>query len=112
MTSIENLIVTRDSTLRDALQRLQETARSAVLMVDDKGRLLRTVTDGDVRRRILAGASLDQTLEGLPAQPPVVRLHPSSPTECLLAMNERQVDQLPLVDADGRPVALLLRREL
>jgi dTDP-4-amino-4,6-dideoxygalactose transaminase len=112
MTAIENLIVTGTASLRDALLRLETTARGIILLVDGDGRLLRTVTDGDVRRQILGGASLDQTLEALPAQPAVVRPHPCSPTESLLAMNERQVDQLPLVDEAGRPVALLLRRDL
>ena len=37
-------------TLHDALERLNRTARGALLVVAADGKLLRTLTDGDMRR--------------------------------------------------------------
>lgn len=100
------------ATLHDALERLQATAKGIVLLVDTHGRLVRTVTDGDVRRSLLDGATLEQSLSTLAAQTPVTRVAPCSNVDALLAMNEHRIDQLPIVDIDGRPVDLALRREL
>jgi dTDP-4-amino-4,6-dideoxygalactose transaminase len=105
-------LVTPDATLHVALQRLQSTSKGIILLVNDTGRLRRTVTDGDIRRCLLDGASLQEPLSMLPEQAPVVRQSPCSSAEALRAMIEHRVDQLPVVDADGRPVDLLLRREL
>ncbi len=112
MITFQDLLVTETHTIHDTLERLQATSKGIVLLVDGQGRLLRTVTDGDLRRQLLDGVALSQPLSRLPAQTPIVRPHPCATAEALLAMNEHQVDQLPLVDAQGRPVELLLRREI
>lgn len=112
MLNISDLLVRVDCSLRSALKRLQDSARGVVLLVDDQGRLLRTVTDGDLRRLLLAGASLDETLAVLPALPPKVILAPGEPGRALAVMNEFRVDQLPVVDASGRPLDVLLRRDV
>ena len=54
MSEIEKLIVRGEATIRDALESLQATAYGILLMVDSGGKLIRTVTDGDIRRLLLA----------------------------------------------------------
>lgn len=110
--SIAAYLLTESDTLHEAMQRLQATGKGIVLLVDASGRLVRTITDGDVRRRLLEGDTLALPLARLPAQAAIVRVAPCSGTAALLALNEHKVDQLPVVDAAGRPVDLLLRRDL
>ncbi|HUP93641.1 MAG TPA: UDP-N-acetylglucosamine 2-epimerase [Burkholderiales bacterium] len=112
MTDVKDLLITRTASILSALQQLQQTGDAVLLLVDDDGRLVRTVTDGDLRRLILAGRELGDLLSVLPAQQPVVVLHGTDDAEALEVMNERQIDELPVVDADGRPVQVHLRREL
>jgi dTDP-4-amino-4,6-dideoxygalactose transaminase len=111
-SEIASYLLTANNTLHDALERLQATGKGIVMLVDDAGRLVRSITDGDIRRRLLEGAELSQPLASLPAQAPIVRLAPCNGTGALLALNEHKVDQLLIVDAAGRPVDLLLRRDL
>jgi dTDP-4-amino-4,6-dideoxygalactose transaminase len=110
--SIDKFVLPRLATLQEALRRLQETAKGIVLLVDDSGRLVRTVTDGDVRRLLLDGWTLADSLSAVPARAPVSRTVPCTPAAALEAMKEAKVDQLPLVDAAGRPVELHFRRDL
>lgn len=110
--TIESLFLRCDHSLHDALERLQATGRGLTLLVDDQGRLLRTVTDGDLRRCLLRGATLTESLSALPAQVPITALSPCTPAKALDVMNNKRVDQLPVVDDQGRPVELLLRRDL
>ena len=112
MSSIQDYLLVESDTLRGAMQRLQATSKGVVMLVDPRGLLLRTITDGDVRRCLLSGHSLESPLTRLPSATPIVRRAPCSGTAALLAMNEHHVDQLPIVDDEGRPMQLLLRRDL
>ena len=47
--------------MREAMKTLDSGGLGIVLVVDDQRRLLGTITDGDVRRALLAGKSLDVT---------------------------------------------------
>lgn len=80
----------------------------AALVVDRQGRLVGIFTDGDLRR-LAEQQRLDMTLavrEVMARRPRWV-----SPDELVLAataiMREAKVDQLPVVDSEGRPVGLL-----
>jgi dTDP-4-amino-4,6-dideoxygalactose transaminase len=110
--SVDNLIVRSSASIRSALEQLQRTGEGVLLLVDESGRLLRTVTDGDLRRLLLAGRELAESLAHLPAQTPVLARGETDQVEALGIMNARQVDQLPVVDAGARPIGLFLRREL
>lgn len=110
--SIEQLCLPAEAHLKLALERLQATGTGMLLLVDAQGRLLRTVSDGDVRRLLLAGHTLESRLQHLPAQAPRVISSTTTSSEALVRMNDWKVDHLPVIDAQQRPVRLLTRREL
>lgn len=112
MEQIEQLEVTRDTVLGEALRRMEEGGMGVLLLVDDERRLVRVVTDGDLRRLLLAGASMDAPLSRLPGKEPVVATGEVSEGEALAVMDRAEVDHLPLVDGEGRPVRIILRREV
>lgn len=112
MRSIENLLINRDTSLRDALAAMSRGACNVLLLVDGSGRLRRTVTDGDLRRALLEGHDLGTGIGVLPEQPPKAVSRGSSPNSVLALMNTHGIDQVPVVDEDDRPVRLHLRREL
>jgi arabinose-5-phosphate isomerase len=80
----------------------------ATNVVDDSGRLAGIFTDGDLRRLVERG----QTDFQVPVSS-VMGHHPRciSPEDLVLTaaalMREAHVDQLPVVDAEGRPVGLI-----
>ena len=63
MNQIEILTVSRRSKLREALVRMDQGAKGLLLLVDADGRFERTVTDGDLRRLLLKGATLEDSLD-------------------------------------------------
>ena len=60
--SLEDFFIQRDGSIKDALKKLDKTAEKALLVVQAEGKLLGTITDGDVRRFILNGGSLEDTI--------------------------------------------------
>ena len=79
-----------------------------VSVVDEAGRLVGVFTDGDVRRHVMKGADfatlrLGDVMTTHPLSIPVGRLA----SEAAGILRERSVDELPVVDADGRPVGMV-----
>ena len=106
------LCVPATCTIREALDTLERTARNVLLVLDSKGKLRRTLTDGDLRRAALARTPEDAFIATLPGQAPITLPEQEGVGRALALMDEHLIDQLPVVDAQGRPVDLLLRREL
>lgn len=106
------LCVPASRTIREALDTLERTAKGILLVLDGAGRLQRTLTDGDLRRAALARMPQDTAIAALPAQAPITLGELEPVTRALALMDQHLIDQLPVVDGSGRPVDLVLRREL
>ena len=54
-------LIQNTSSITDALKKLDHLAKDAILfVVDDQNQLVGSLTDGDVRRGLLKGATIDQ----------------------------------------------------
>jgi len=97
-------------TLAQALRASGEGRRSGALMVvDANGRLAGLLTDGDVRRLVNAhGASaLDRPLAECMTRQPRTLPADALVRDAVRMVRELRVDELPVVDAEGRPMGLL-----
>lgn len=113
MNKVKNILVTTSQTIKECLELLEESSASILLLVDFQGKLLRTVTDGDLRRLLVAGDHLDSFIERLPKNStPIVQTIAACDKTILQLMDEKSVNQIPIVDAEFRPIDLKLRREL
>lgn len=81
-------------------------------MVDDDGRLVGVMTDGDVRRAILRGVPLEASAAALMNRQPLTAPHGASTSELLELMRRRVVHQLPIVSADNRVIEIALIDDL
>lgn len=103
--------VSAGGTLLDAMKALEKGAIGIAFVVE-QGRLIGTLTDGDVRRAILGGATLAQPL--LPhAQHAFASAAPqASRSEVLDLMQARAIEQVPIVDETGALRGVHLLREM
>jgi hypothetical protein len=107
-----SLCIPATSTVRDALDALERTGKGILLVLDSRGRLRRTLTDGDLRRAVLAHVPESAFIATLPGQAPVTVGEQEPVGGALTLLDQHQIDHLPVVDAQGHPVDLVLRREL
>lgn len=99
-------------TLRTALSRIDALDEKMCVVHDADGNVLRTVTDGDVRRFLLAGGALDDTLDALPKKKPITALRGTSDAEQLQAMQDNEIHAIVIVDDLGAPVQIRSRTSL
>ncbi|MFQ5801306.1 MAG: nucleotidyltransferase family protein [Candidatus Methylomirabilales bacterium] len=114
------LCVHPTASIRQAIACLDRTDCKIALVVDEENRLLDTITDGDVRRAILAGLDLDtpvNALQGRRAGSPYYPQPVTAPvgmesSDLLRLMQECSVRQVPLLDGQQHVVGLVTLRDL
>ncbi len=110
--SFEQLCVQADCSLLDALQRMNTTAHGLLLLVGSTGELLRTITDGDLRRAVLAHQAQGSSLALLSQQSPITVGLQANHMDVLALMDKHQIDHVPVIDERNHPVDVVFRREL
>src|SRR5689334_18529512 len=91
---ISEICITRQSTLREALDVLDRSGLGVLLLVEGDRKFERTVTDGDLRRLLLDGASLDQTLVSISEHRSIVVPENRTRRDALGLMQEHTIDHL------------------
>jgi dTDP-glucose pyrophosphorylase len=99
-------------TLKAAMERLEKTEARILFVVETDGTLFGTVTDGDIRRWILAQGVVEGTVDGVCNRSPFVA-PPGYDVEVVKqTMIDRKFACVPVVGADRRIVELLFWNRL
>lgn len=110
--ALQDLVITEDATVRDAMEAIDRGTVEIALVVDGTGRLVAAVSDGDIRRALLAGTWLEDPVMPHASRDPKTTGLESSRAEILDQMRAQHISQVPIVDSDGRLVGLHVMREL
>lgn len=108
-----NPIVKDTATVQDALLIMTGTRVGATSIVDKKGKLVGFFTDGDLRRQIQLH---DNLLKKKISE--VMTKNPSTLTPNMLVVDaekilqEKNIDNIPVVDENGKPIGILDERDL
>lgn len=112
MIDLQRVTVRTGLSLRELLAHMDGGSAEILLLVDEQGRLIRTITDGDLRRLLLTGAPLDEVKLDFPPKSPITAPEGTAREVVLELMRANAVNHIPLIDESGRPVELLRARDL
>lgn len=101
-----------EASILEALRIIDEASLQIALVVDADGRLLGTVTDGDIRRGILHGVKLEDKVTGVMNSSPVTAGPELGEAGILALMAEKKIHQIPIVDAQRRVAGLAQMDEM
>jgi arabinose-5-phosphate isomerase len=108
-------IVPEIALLRDAIIAIQAAGAGAVCLVDVDGKLTGLITDGDVRRAVLSDdAVLTKPANLIMSRSPFAIVGNPLAAEAMTMMEEhpRRIGDAPVVDAEGRPVGMVMIKDL
>ena len=92
---------------------LNDTAQGVLLAVDSTGSLIRTFTDGDMRRALLQSVPVTTLLADLPGRDtPIYVRDTATPSEIQALIAQHGISHVPVVDDSGRLVDLITTRDL
>lgn len=99
--------------LRDALEEMSRKGLGFTTVTDAEGRLLGVYTDGDLRRTLDHGIDVRTAPVGsLMTTPCQATTAETLAVEALNLMEERKINALPVVDAEGRVIGALNMHDL
>ena len=110
--SWRTVLLPANASLHQAISRLDETGLQIIIVVSEDGRLLGTLTDGDIRRGLLRGLEMNSPVKGVIHLDPLVVPPQWGRDVVLQLMQANKIHRLPVVDEQQRVVGLHLWDEL
>jgi len=106
MKNFHGLVLNSSASIRQAMETIDKGAVRIALIIDSDDRLIGTISDGDIRRAILGGKSLDASIEGTYCSEPVTATTDTKRETLLTLAHEHAISKIPLVSSDGKLIGL------
>ncbi|WP_345866580.1 nucleotidyltransferase family protein [Shewanella algae] len=100
------ILLNSQASLLEALALIDREALRLALVVDESDQLLGVLTDGDIRRAILAQINLSSPISQVMNRKPVTANQKQSRSDILSLMKQRSILSVPIVDAQNRLLGL------
>jgi dTDP-glucose pyrophosphorylase len=110
---MKDITVKLDITIRQAMKVLDKTAEKCLLVVDEDGKLLGAITDGDLRRGILSGMNFSENISECYNKDATTFTKGNYTREdAKRVLREKQLDLIPIIDRDDKVVDYLTRSNI
>jgi dTDP-glucose pyrophosphorylase len=107
---LRTLLISSDTTLKESMQRLNETAEKILFVADENDKLLGTVTDGDIRRGLTNGLNFGDKVEKV-----MFKLfisfscdEPDKKEKAERIMLKEKIEQIPILDKNNHIIDVVL----
>ena len=104
MKDWKKLLVRPQTPILKAIEIIDASSSGAVLVVSDENHLLGTVTDGDIRRGILKGISLEEPVSCIMNCNPIFTRKDNN--NAFNIMRRKQINQIPILDNENRVIGV------
>lgn len=110
MTHLDNLIVNQMASYYEALCLIDANHKGFVIAVDSEKKVIGTLTDGDIRRALIAGSTLSDQLvvnENFTSVGPAAQLD-----DMIEIFKDSRIDFLPILDSENALLGVITRKQL
>ncbi|WP_027339484.1 KpsF/GutQ family sugar-phosphate isomerase [Halonatronum saccharophilum] len=109
----KNPVVGEDSSLQETLFKMTSAGMGAANIVDKGGFLVGIITDGDIRRELEKSADLlNRRANEIMTKEPTTIIENKLAAEALKIMEDKEINDLPVIDDEGKPLGLLNFQDL
>ncbi len=112
MNKVDKIKITKQATIKDALKAISDGDLKIAIVIDKKGKLLSTLTDGDIRRGLLKGLNIESKINSISLRKPIVAKKNYSREKLLKIALSNKIYQIPVVDENRRPIGIHILEEL
>ena len=107
--NINNFQISKDSSLREALELINNNESGTIFVIDIDSIVMGVVTDGDIRRKLLEGVQLDDSLKNI-YNPNFISYDITTSREILIKKLDTVVSVIPLLDSEGKLIDIASRK--
>jgi D-glycero-alpha-D-manno-heptose-7-phosphate kinase len=108
---LDNFVIHEISPIREALLRISANQNGLIMTINSSGAVVGLATDGDIRGKLIEGASLDDMV-GSCANPNFVWADEATPREMLLKQLDHNIRAIPLLNTDRQLIGVVTRDHL
>ena len=110
MYKIDEIKINQNASIKQALKVIDKGAIKVAVVLSDDGLLLGMLSDGDIRRALLKGMSLDDSITSIINRDPVVANIDDTKERILELANEKKLHQIPII-SNGKLIGIQDIRE-
>ena len=110
MYKIDEIKINQNASIKEALKVIDKGAIKVAVVLSDDGLLLGMLSDGDIRRALLKGMSLGDSIAGIINKHPVVANINDTKERILELANEKKLHQIPII-SNGKLIGIQDIRE-
>ncbi len=105
---MNNFLIRPSSTIRGALSAMSSGGTKCLIVVDNEKRVIGTLSDGDIRRALLHGSGLEETINKVYfSEPAVLESGGYSENDARGLFSKHHFELIPIVDGGGKVVGVL-----
>ena len=110
MYKIDEIKINQNASIKEALEVIDKGAIKVAVVLSDDGLLLGMLSDGDIRRALLKGMSLGDSIASIINKHPVVANINDTKERILELANEKKLHQIPII-SNGKLIGIQDIRE-
>ena len=100
-----------NSSIKDAIKLINQTEERICFVVDNKNKLISSISDGDVRRGILKGVKIDDRITKIHNKKPIT-FHENYSYESIIKKFNKRISVIPIVDSKGLFLGILRKHDV
>lgn len=107
---LKTLLISPETSLKQAMQKLNETSEKILFVTEDNSKLLGALTDGDIRRGLINGLKFTDSVENIMNRRffSVPHKDPDKKKKVRVIMLDEKIEQIPVVNRSGIITDLIL----
>ncbi|MBN1903167.1 CBS domain-containing protein [Candidatus Sumerlaeota bacterium] len=102
----KSCLLDQNESIKGAINLLNQSAMAIVLVVDHDGKLLGTVSDGDIRRSIISGKNADEPVTNISNFHPKTVLQDDPPLMAEQLCLKHRISRIPVLDQNQKPIGV------
>jgi len=106
MKNISKLTIFPKASIKDALAIIDSGAMKICIVLDDHKKLIGTISDGDIRRGLLKGIQLTDSIDKIICKTPLIAYIHETKDEILAKATKHQIFQIPILNNNNTVVGI------
>jgi len=102
MQDIKKVTLKKNASIKEAFEVIDKGAKRIAIVLDDEERVIGTISDGDARRGLLKGYTLESSIEDLYYKTPTLGYETDSNEEIIKKAIVKKLYQVPIVDKNNK----------
>lgn len=99
--AMKNIAIDENKDIKFSIEAMEKSGLKTVVIIDLKGKICGLISDGDIRRALYRGLSIDSSVKDVMSTNPIVSIGDVSKNEVVRIMEDSKISFIPSVDKNG-----------